>query len=55
MAGCVTMIECLEEALLGDVPEHAASAVEVEVAPLEKDSEEDPSETIGSSSSVHLY
>ena len=51
MAECVTMAECLEKALLGDVLREAAPAMEMEMEPME----EDPSEAVGSSSSVHLY
>nr|XP_027062858.1 uncharacterized protein LOC113689259 [Coffea arabica] len=49
MAECVTMIERLEEALLGNIPGEAAPAVEVEVEPIEEDPKENPSKAVGSS------
>ena len=51
MVECVALTEHMEKALLGDIPGEGAPAVELEVEPIE----EDPSETVGSSSSVHLY
>ena len=59
MAECGVMYDRIEEALLGDVPGEAAPAGKVEIAPIEEDLEEEPkenpSEAVGSSSSVHLY
>ena len=51
MVECVTMTKRLEEALLGDVPGEATLDEEEVVEPIN----EDPSEAVGSSSSVHLY
>ena len=55
MVKCVTMANRLEEALLGNGTGEAAPVVKVEIEPMEEDPEEDLSEVVGSTSSVHLY
>ena len=59
MVKCVTMADRLKEALFGDILGETVPIEKVEVEPIEEDPEknpeEDPSEPVGSSSSINLY